>query len=129
MKMMMKLLGAAFFVLHSSFFISCSDWDDHYEADNSILSSQQATLWENIRSNGNLSEFASLLQKAGYDEVLNASQTYTIWAPANGSFDYNVLNGYSKERLQKEFVQNNCIVFMSTFYGSKFFILHSSLSY
>lgn len=105
--MMMKLLGAAFFVLHSSFFISCSDWDDHYEADNSILSSQQATLWENIRSNGSLSEFASLLQKAGYDEVLNASQTYTIWAPANGSFDYNVLNGYSKERLQKEFVQNH----------------------
>ena len=104
---MMKLLGAAFFILHSSFFISCSDWDDHYEADNSILSSQQATLWENIKSNGNLSEFASLLQKAGYNDVLDASQTYTIWAPANGTFDYNVLNGYSKERLLKEFVQNH----------------------
>jgi len=61
--------------------VSCSDWDDHYEADNTILDSQQATLWENISKNANLSQFASLLKKAGYDEVLNASQTYTVWLP------------------------------------------------
>jgi len=105
--MMMKLLGAAFFVLHSSFFISCSDWDDHYEADASVLNSQHATLWENISKSGSLSQFASLLKKAGYDEVLGASQTYTVWAPTDGTFDYDALSALSTERLQKEFIQNH----------------------
>ena len=104
---MMKLLGAAFFILHSSFFISCSDWTDHYDADTSILDSQQSTLWENISKDGNLSEFASLLKKAGYDEVLNASQTYTVWAPANGTFDLGTVSALSTDRLVREFVQNH----------------------
>ena len=85
----------------------CSDWNDHYEADSSILNSQQTTLWENIQTNKNLTQFASLLKKAGYDDVLNATQTYTVWAPADGTFDYDVLNTYSKDLLEREFVQNH----------------------
>jgi len=86
---------------------SCSDWDDHYEADSSLLSSQQQTLWQNINSNGQLSQFASLLKKAGYDEVLSATQTYTVWAPTDGSFDYDVVNAFNSTRLQKEFIENH----------------------
>ena len=86
---------------------ACSDWDDHYEADSSILDTQQATLWENIQNNGNLSEFRTLLQKVGYDKVLNATQTYTVWAPANGTYDYDALSVMSNDRLLKEFVQNH----------------------
>ena len=86
---------------------ACSDWDDHYEADSSILDTQQATLWENIQKNGNLSEFRTLLQKVGYDEVLNATQTYTVWAPADGTYDYSTLSAMSNDRLLKEFVQNH----------------------
>lgn len=104
---MMKLLGAAVFTLHSSFFISCSDWDDHYEADTSLLGAQQSTLWENISASQNLSQFASLLKKAGYDEVLNATQTYTVWAPADGSYDYNVLASWPENRLVQEFIGNH----------------------
>ena len=107
MNMTMKLLGAAVFILQPSFFISCADWDDHYQADSSIFDSQQSTLWENISKNENLTQFATLLKKTGYDEVLNATQTYTVWAPVNGSFDFDALSAMSTQRLQQEFIQNH----------------------
>ena len=86
---------------------ACADWNDHFDADTAILNTQQSTLWENINTNGQLKQFASLLKKVGYDEVLNTSQTYTVWAPADGSYNYDALNALSKERLLKEFVQNH----------------------
>ena len=109
-KMLARMISLSFIICPLSLnvaLVSCSDWDDHYESDNAILDSQQATLWENISKNSNLSQFASLLKKAGYDEVLNASQTYTVWAPTDGTFDFETLNAFSKERLQKEFIQNH----------------------
>ena len=48
-----------------------------------------------------------MLKKAGYDEVLNASQTYTVWAPANGTFDLGSVSALSTDRLVNEFVQNH----------------------
>ena len=100
------------FIIHCSLFISmalasCAEWDDHYEADQSILNSQESTLWENIERNGQLSQFADLLKKTGYDEVLKASQTYTVWAPLDGTFDYTDVSTLGNSRLQKEFVQNH----------------------
>lgn len=86
---------------------ACSDWNDHYDTDTALLDTQHATLWENINNNGNLSQFASLLKKAGYDEVLSASQTYTVWAPANSTFDFDAVNAYSDTRLRKEFIENH----------------------
>ena len=86
---------------------ACADWNDHYDADTSLLDTQHATLWQNILQNENLSQFASLLKKAGYDEVLNATQTYTVWAPVNGTFDYETLASLSSDRLVKEFVENH----------------------
>lgn len=86
---------------------ACSDWSDHYDADTSLLDSQHASLWQNISQNENLSQFASLLKKAGYDKVLDASQTYTVWAPVNGTYDYEALASLNSDRLQKEFVENH----------------------
>ncbi len=94
-------------VLGLALLTSCADWNDHYDADTSLLSSQHATLWDNIQSNAELSQFASLLKKVGYDEILNTTQTYTVWAPKNGSFDFDVINALSNSRLQKEFVENH----------------------
>jgi len=88
-------------------FTACSDWTDHYDADTALLDTQQGTLWENIEKSGNLSQFATLLKKAGYDEVLNNTQTYTVWAPADGSFDYNTVAALSDSRLQREFIENH----------------------
>ena len=88
-------------------FDGCADWDDHYDANSALLDTQQSTLWENIANTDNLSQFASLLKKADYDAVLGASQTYTVWAPVNGSFDYDAVNALSIERLRREFIENH----------------------
>jgi uncharacterized surface protein with fasciclin (FAS1) repeats len=104
------LIGLSFIICHLSFSValtSCADWDDHYEADKMLLDTQHSTIWQNIEHNGDLSQFASLLKKAGYDEILSASQTYTVWAPVNGSFDYEAMSALSTDRLQREFIENH----------------------
>jgi uncharacterized surface protein with fasciclin (FAS1) repeats len=95
------------FVLLSAIPVACTDWGDHYDADTSVMASQQATLWDNIDSNPGLSQFASLVKQTGYDQVLSASQTYTVWAPLNGTFDYEALSADGSDRLLVEFVQNH----------------------
>ena len=105
--LMKYLIACSLFCGGAAAITACADWDDHYDADTSLLDSQHASLWQNIAQNENLSQFASLLKLTGYDEVLNASQTYTVWAPVNGSFDYEALTSLSNDRLQKEFVENH----------------------
>lgn len=100
-------LGLLLGVMGLLILTACSDWDDHYDANTSLVASQQSTLWENIAKNENLSQFATLVKKSGYDAILNASQSYTVWAPVNGSFDYDVLNATDSSRLLRQFVQNH----------------------
>ena len=76
------LVAVAFFAA-GTVTMSCSDWDDHYDAETAVVGSAKSTIWENLSSNSNLSQFADLMKKAGYDAVLNTSQTYTVWAPLN----------------------------------------------
>lgn len=87
---------------------SCSDWDDHYDANsaNSVASANY-TLWENIKNDTSLTQFAQLVKKAGYENILNTSQTYTIWAPKNGTFDYSTLIGEDSTKLLNEFIKNH----------------------
>lgn len=87
--------------------VSCSDWDDHFDANTSVMETQNATLWKNIEKRGNLTQFAEILRKTGYDQRLDASQTYTVWAPEDDTFDYQTLLSYGNERLVKEFVENH----------------------
>lgn len=94
-------------ILAAATLTACSDWDDHFETNSSVLDSQRSTLWQQIEKADNLKEFASLVKKTGFDEKLNASQTYTVWAPVDGSFDYDVLSNYSDERVLREFVENH----------------------
>ena len=86
---------------------ACSDWDDHYDPTDATSGSATSTLWRNIQTNTELSEFAELVRKTGYDKILDASQTYTVWAPLNGTFDFNTLSAQGNEKLLKEFVQNH----------------------
>lgn len=85
---------------------SCSDFSDYNAIDASAEPSADKTLWENIKANANLSDFAEVLEKVGYDKVLNASHTYTVWAPVNGSFDKDSLFSLSESKIIKEFVKN-----------------------
>ena len=90
-----------------AFTMGCSDWDEHYDGDATAIGTAAANLWENISSNSDLSQFSALLQKAGYDKVLSESQSYTVWAPKDNTFDYNYFNSLSIDKLQKEFIQNH----------------------
>lgn len=85
----------------------CSDWDDHYEGGADSNAEATATLWQNISTKSELSQFAELVKKGGYDELLNASQTYTVWAPTNGSFNYDELLNTTDARLRHEFLSNH----------------------
>ena len=82
--MTMKSLGVAFFILHSSFYISsCSDkWDEHYEVNHA----EEGTLWQSISSDAQLQNFTRVLRHCGYDSVLGSSQMFTVFAPVDDGF-------------------------------------------
>lgn len=82
---------------------SCSkEWDDHYDADSFDLPDK--TLNELIKEQPDLSTFSKMLEASGYDSILNASQSYTVWAPKN-----NALTGLdiTDTELVKKTVQNH----------------------
>lgn len=60
-----------------------SDWDDHYshKSDNS----GDQTVLQLIKSNPQLSTFARMIEIAGMEEMLNTTQTFTVWAPSDAA--------------------------------------------
>lgn len=110
--------------------LSCSD--DHFDINPDVAGRQ--TLWENINSNPELTQFAEILDKVcysksegsttslKYSDMLNHNQTFTIWAPKNGTFDYNKYiqlvesNPYTVE---KELIQNHLVRYSHVMNGSK----------
>lgn len=80
---------------------ACSD--DHFDVSSDVLGTN--TIWENIKSNQSLSEYADILQSVKYSiseekttpetyaDLLNGDQTFTVWAPTNGTFNYNYYKG------------------------------------
>lgn len=86
---------------------SCSDFSDYNETPSTGNMSADKTLWENISQNENLSDFAALVKKAGFDAALSQSHFYTVWAPANGTFDAQALMAEDSTKLLKEFVKNH----------------------
>ena len=85
---------------------SCTDYIDYNTVPEAIDPAADKTLWENISANDNLSDFASVLQRVGYDKVLNTPGAYTVWAPINGSFDMASLSQVSDTNVEKEFLRN-----------------------
>lgn len=106
---------------------SCDD--DHYSVDPVI--SGKGTIWENLSANSELSEFSSILSSVYYSssetnvtsqtyaDLLNHDQTFTVWAPKNGTFDYakwkSMLESDDREQIYK--VENQLIRSCMTRYG------------
>jgi len=83
-------------------FIGCNDqWNEHYQEKSELNSNE--TLWDIITKHDELSKFAEMLKRTGYDELLQQNRYYTVWAPKNG-FDYSETD---KDVLQLEFVENH----------------------
>ena len=87
--------------------ISCSDFDDYNEVPAEQSVAAQQTLWQNISNNKELSDFADLVKKSGYDKILSSSHFYTVWAPLNGQFDVAKWQTVDSATLRFQFVENH----------------------
>ena len=90
-------LGVVFFLLSS-----CSDFNDYNTVGVDVNPSAEKSLWENISAKSELSDFAQVLQAVGYDAVLNAPTTYTVWAPVNGTFNKDSLMSLAQDAATKK---------------------------
>lgn len=91
------VLSAAFTVAFSA----CSDTiDEHYQAADGVATK---TLWEQLSAQPDLKNFASILEKVHYynaegkpsnltyKDILSANNKLTVWAPEDGTYDYQAL--------------------------------------
>ena len=115
-----KVIGLAVAALTLA---ACSDtWDDHY--DKKGEGTNDATLWQAITQNANLSNFAKVVQGCGFDKSLNSSQVFTVFAPTNDQFSSQeadeLIAGYNAEKgkvndddntVYKEFIQNHIAMY------------------
>lgn len=64
--------------------LACRAWDDRITVANEALT---RNLFTEINAQPNLSKFSELLVKGGYDKLLSASKSYTVWAPTNKALE------------------------------------------
>lgn len=100
-------------------FSACSD--DHFDIKSST---PKQTLWEEIASNPQLDSLKMILErttftvdefsktsKLTYAQLLNSSQTFTIWAPENGTYNaakwLALLDQGKNREVEKQFVRNH----------------------
>lgn len=94
---------------------SCSDWDDHY--DGTGVEGSNTTLWEAIQSHPELSDFARVLEstkvfrmhkktEASYANVIDGGQSFTVFAPVNGSFNADSLIALAQTNAGDSAVEN-----------------------
>lgn len=101
---MKKILYMVCFLLTLA---SCSEKDDWNTPSSLINKSASQTLWQNMEEQGNLSQFIELAKRVGYDKELQNSRYLTVWAPSDGSFNFDSLNHVSDELLLQRFVKNH----------------------
>ncbi|MDB5193455.1 MAG: fasciclin protein [Segetibacter sp.] len=63
-------------------FPGCKKWDDHNALTDPMAGKD---LFSQISENPNLSTFAGLLAKSGFDQVIASSKTFTVFAPTNAA--------------------------------------------
>ncbi|MCH5175624.1 MAG: hypothetical protein J1F40_07040 [Prevotellaceae bacterium] len=110
--------------------------DDHFD----IVSTQATggnTIWQNIQSHPELSQFADILQNVHYSQtedkttnetyadIFNGDQMFTVWAPANGMFDYDYYKDLlasgdrdSIYKVENELIRNNMARYSNVISGN-----------
>ena len=100
--------------------VGCSDtWDDHYDA---AGSNGTSTLLQLVEDNPQLSDFRTLLgmthiyrnhrTPVTYADLLDGDQSLTVWAPVNGTFNFDSLRNVCQtaegdSTVGQHFVQNH----------------------
>ena len=76
------LLAMACLTATALFMGACSDeWDNHYEGKGQESAVNQPSLLELVKADADLSQFLRVLQRTGYDKVLDSPQSLTLFAP------------------------------------------------
>ena len=104
---------------------ACTDtWDEHYDGVGGG-GIHEGTLWEAIKSNPELSNFASVVEACDFAKSLNSSQVFTVFAPTNANFSKEeadaLISDYKAQKsagvieddntVLKEFVQNHVALY------------------
>ena len=103
--------------------VSCTDtWDDHY--DSAAQGVNGGSLWQAIKADANLSNFATVIEATGYDKSLGSNQVFTVFVPTNDNFSAaeaaKLVEQYREEKktvndedntVIKEFVQNHIALY------------------
>lgn len=85
--------------------VSCSNpWDDRENSNDANLS---VNLNEAITNTAEVSQFGQLLVQTGYDKVLAASKTYTVFVPTNEAMDQVDDAVLNDTEAAKKFVANH----------------------
>lgn len=94
-------------VAGASVMLSCTDtWDDHYDSTSS--NGYAGTTMKAIEEKA--SEFADIIKAVGYQRELASENIYTIWAPANGTYDKDAwleLAQTDKQQVIDRFIKNH----------------------
>lgn len=91
---------------------ACSDYADYNEVPGLSSASAGKSLYENIASNPQLQGFAAIIDKAGAADILNASQSYTLWAPVDGTYDKDAIMSMSATDIKQKFINQHMAQFM-----------------
>ena len=102
-----KIQGLALSLLAVGAITSCSDFDDYNTTPSDPLASGNQTLWENIQQNPQLSDFAALVKRTGFDSQLASTRAYTVWAPLNGTFNASDYQALNDSTLLQQFVKGH----------------------
>lgn len=90
-----------------SVMLSCTDtWDDHYDATSST--GYTGSTFQAIEEKA--SDFADIVKAVSYQRELASENIYTIWAPANGTYDKEELlelAATDKQQVIDRFIKNH----------------------
>ena len=89
---------------------ACTDtWNDHYDSGTTVVgNAYDGTTMQALDQEA--SEFAQIVRATGFDAYLNSPSSYTVWAPANGTFNKDSLLsllGTNKDVVVRQFVKNH----------------------
>ncbi len=116
-------ITSAVMVLSLGLACSCTDeWDNHY---GNSSSEEGGSLWQTIKNDGELNNFAAVIEATGYKAALDGSQVFTVFAPTDSQFSEaqrdsvislyreQVAAGVSEKRnaAVKEFVKNHIALY------------------
>ncbi len=88
---------------------ACNDtWNEHYDSMSTSPTTYNGTTMQALEEEA--SDFAEIVKAVGFDSYLNSSSSFTVWAPANGSFNKDsvlAVLSVSKKDVLQQFVRNH----------------------